>query len=95
LLATAWGGDIGLTAAAMSPCMQLYAYLAEELTSSNIPNNPYSDWISTYSSQDFVTLVRQLITLVNTYTTDSTLARSTYRYAMLCERNFFQSAWTA
>ena len=39
LLATAWGKDVGLTAAAMSPCMRLYAFLGEQLAHNGIPNH--------------------------------------------------------
>jgi len=93
LLATAWGGDIGLTAAAMSPCIRLYAFLGEELARNGIPNHQYADWIRTYSSAEFQQLAEQLESLVESYATASTLVHSTYRYAMLCERDFFQAAW--
>ncbi len=93
LLATAWGGDVGLTAAAMSPCMRLYAFLGEKLAVNGIPNHQYADWIRTYSSADFQPLVQQLESLVELYTTNSALVHSTYRYAMVCERDFFQAAW--
>ncbi|RCJ22006.1 TenA family transcriptional regulator [Nostoc minutum NIES-26] len=94
LLATAWGGDVGLTAAAMSPCMRLYAFLGEQLARNGIPNHQYTDWIRTYSSADFQLLAQQLESLVNNYATNNGLINSTYRYAMFCERDFFQAAWT-
>lgn len=94
LLATAWSGDVGLTAAAMSPCMRLYAFLGEQLAFNGIPNHQYTDWIRTYSSADFQPLTQQLESLVDNYATDNTLIHSTYRYAMFCERDFFQAAWT-
>jgi thiaminase (transcriptional activator TenA) len=93
LLATAWGGDVGLTAAAMSPCMRLYAFLGEQLAVNGIPNHLYADWIRTYSSADFQPLAQQLDSLVDNYNSNSTLIHSTYRYAMFCERDFFQAAW--
>ncbi|MBD2628608.1 TenA family protein [Trichormus variabilis] len=93
LLATAWGGDVGLTAAAMSPCMRLYAFLGEQLAGNGIPNHLYADWISTYSSADFQPLAQQLDSLVDNYSSTSTLIHSTYRYAMFCELDFFQAAW--
>ncbi|BAZ28526.1 transcriptional activator, TenA family protein [Cylindrospermum sp. NIES-4074] len=94
LLATAWGGDVGLTAAAMSPCMRLYAFLGEQLAVDGIPNHSYANWIRTYSSADFQPLAQQLESLVENYASATTLVYSTYRYAMLCERDFFQAAWT-
>ncbi|WP_318528494.1 TenA family protein, partial [Plectonema radiosum] len=93
LLAIAWGGDVGLTAAAMSPCIRLYAFLGQELARNGIPNHKYADWIRTYSSADFQQLAEKLEGLVESYATATTLVHSTYRYAMLCERDFFQAAW--
>ncbi|BAY63350.1 transcriptional activator, TenA family protein [Calothrix brevissima NIES-22] len=94
LLATAWGGDVGLTAAAMSPCMRLYAFLGEQLAINGIPNHAYTNWIQTYSSAEFQPLAQQLETLVDNYAIATPLVQSTYRYAMFCERDFFQAAWT-
>lgn len=93
LLATAWGGDVGLTAAVMSPCMRLYAFLGEQLASHGIPNHQYGDWIRTYSSADFLPLTQQLENLVNNYAAANLSTHSTYRYAMSCELEFFQAAW--
>ncbi|MBC1238867.1 TenA family protein [Nostoc sp. 2RC] len=94
LLATAWSADVGITAAAMSPCMRLYAFLGEQLASNGIPNHQYADWIRTYSSADFLPLAQQLESLVENHATDNAVVHSTYRYAMLCEYDFFQAAWS-
>ncbi|MBD2413635.1 TenA family transcriptional regulator [Nostoc calcicola FACHB-389] len=94
LLATAWGQDVGLTAAAMSPCMRLYAFLGEQLAVNGIPNHQYVDWIRTYSSADFQPLAQQLEDLVDNYATVNAVVHSTYRYAMLCEYDFFEAAWS-
>jgi thiaminase (transcriptional activator TenA) len=94
LLATAWGGDVGITAAAMSPCMRLYAFLGQELARNGIPHHDYSDWIQTYSSDDFNDLAEELESLVDRCNTRNDILHSTYRYAMLCERDFFASAYT-
>jgi thiaminase/transcriptional activator TenA len=93
LLATAWSQPVGVTAVAMSPCMRLYAYLGQQLAKNGLPDHAYQDWIATYSSDAFEPLAQQLEALVNQYAEDSDLIRSTYRYAMVCERDFFQSAW--
>ncbi len=93
LLAAAWGHAVGVTAVAMSPCMRLYAFLGQELVRDGIPDHAYSDWIRTYSSPEFEELARELENLADKYAGDSPLVRSTYRYAMLCERDFFQAAW--
>ena len=93
LLATAWSGDIGLIAAAMSPCMSLYAFLGRELAKDGIPNHQYADWIRTYSGSDFQPLTEQLENLLDSYGNYSATVSSAYRYAMLCELEFFQAAW--
>lgn len=97
LLATAWSQPVGITAVAMSPCMRLYAYLGQQLANQNAkdgnPSHLYQDWIATYSSDEFKPLALQLESLVDQYSPDTELTRSTYRYAMTCERDFFQAAW--
>jgi thiaminase (transcriptional activator TenA) len=97
LLSIAWSQSVGITAVAMSPCLRLYAYLGQKLAQNrsekDIATNAYADWITTYSSNEFDVLVQQLDGLVDKHSPDIDLAYSTYRYAMTCERNFFQSAW--
>jgi thiaminase/transcriptional activator TenA len=93
LLATAWSGEVGLTAVAMSPCMRLYAYLGAELARDGVPVHAYADWIRTYSSPEFETLARRLEELADRYADLSPRAWSTYRYAMECELGFFEAAW--
>ena len=93
LLATAWSGDAGLITVAMTPCMRLYAFLGQKLAENGISEHQYADWIRTYSQPEFEDLAQQLETLTDRYTTMNTSVKSTYRYAMLCERDFFQAAW--
>jgi len=95
LLATAWGGDVGLTTAAMSPCMCLYAFLGQQLAQGGIPHHQYADWIHTYTNPKFCQLARQLESLAERYasSTSQSQVHSVYRYAMLCERDFFHTAW--
>lgn len=93
LLATAWGSDVGITTAAMSPCMSLYIFLGQQLAQGGVPDHAYADWIRTYSSPEFGQLAQELESLADRYTSATPLVHSTYRYAMLCERDFFQAAW--
>ncbi|MFQ3615907.1 MAG: TenA family protein [Cyanobacteriota bacterium] len=93
LLATAWSQTVGVTAVAMLPCMKLYAFLGQELAKSGIPAHAYADWIRTYSSAEFQPLTVQLADLSEQYATLMPLVQSTYRYAMQCELDFFESAW--
>lgn len=93
LLATAWGQDVGMTAAAMLPCMKLYGFLGQELAAGGIPDHAYSNWIKTYSSGEFEPLVQQLSELTERYAHPGRTVEATYRYAMRCELDFFQGAW--
>jgi thiaminase/transcriptional activator TenA len=93
LLATAWSQAVGITAVAMAPCMRLYAFIGQTLAAQGIPDHAYSDWIRTYSSDEFEPLAVQLETLVNQYSPDNALVADTFRYAMTCERDFFAAAW--
>ncbi|MGK7888298.1 MAG: TenA family protein [Leptolyngbyaceae cyanobacterium] len=95
LLATAWSQPVGITAVAMSPCMRLYGYLGQQLAANGIPQHRYTDWITTYSGDDFAPLVQQLEDLVEQYGEDTAVTRSTYRHAMICERDFFEAAWVS
>ncbi len=93
LLATAWGSNIGAIASAMTPCLRLYAFLGQKLATPEIPVHQYSDWIRTYSSQEFENVAQQLESISDRYTDNIKEAESAYYYAMLCERDFFQAAW--
>jgi thiaminase/transcriptional activator TenA len=93
LLATAWSQEVGMTIAAMLPCMRLYAFLGETLAETSRSPHAYTDWIHTYSSTEFAALANQLAQLSQLYTKETAEARSTYRYAMQCELDFFQAAW--
>lgn len=95
LLATSWGGDVGLIAVAMAPCMRLYAFLGEQLGKGGIPDHQYAEWIRTYDNQEFEQLAEKLESLGDRYVDAQTSVGSTYRYAMLCERDFFQASWEA
>jgi thiaminase (transcriptional activator TenA) len=92
LLATAWSQEVGATAAAMLPCMKLYAFLGQSLAVNGIPDHDYRDWIRTYDSAEFEPLTVQLADLVERYGSLEG-GRSPYRYAMECELVFFENAW--
>lgn len=93
LLATAWSCDVGVTTCAMLPCMRLYAFLGRSLAQTKPPVHDYTDWIQTYSSEDFATLAAQLGELADRYAQLNAKSQSVYRYAMQCELDFFEAAW--
>lgn len=95
LLTTAWGQEAGVAAAAMAPCDRLYTFIGQELAKNGIPNHAYSDWIRTYSSSETEEYTLSMESFVDKYAKPSPLIESVYRYAMECERDFFQAAWEA
>jgi thiaminase/transcriptional activator TenA len=95
LLATAWSSEVGLIAVAMAPCMRLYAFLGQQMAQRGIKDHQYTNWIRTYSSEEFEQLAQKLENLADRYASTTASLKSTYRYAMLCERDFFQAAWEA
>lgn len=93
LLSTAALGSAGETCAAMTPCMRLYAFLGGELSKRETPeNNPYAEWIRTYSDPAFEDLAKTLEDLLDRYAGDSPKVRSLYRRAMSLEVAFFEAA---
>lgn len=91
LLAIAWGSPPAEIIAAMTPCMRLYAYLGTMLAKTVTANNPYRQWIDTYSGADFQALVTHLESLLDAMADDTPATREAYAYAMQCELNFFSA----
>jgi thiaminase/transcriptional activator TenA len=92
LLATAALGGVGLTCAAMTPCMRLYAHLGQRLAEAPV-HERYAEWIDTYADPGFDALATTLERLLDTYAVDDGSVRSTYRRAMRLELQFFDAAW--
>lgn len=93
LLATASRSSVGETCAAMAPCMRLYAFLGGELEKRGAAeDNPYKEWIETYSDPDFEGLAETLENLLDRYAEDAPSVGSAYRRAMRLEVGFFEAA---
>jgi thiaminase/transcriptional activator TenA len=94
LLATAGLGGVGLTCAAMTPCMRLYAHLGQCLARRRTSDR-YAEWVDTYADPAFETLAATLEGLLDTYAGPDAGSRcaSTYRRAMRLELAFFDSAF--
>lgn len=94
LLSTAALGGAGLVCAAMTPCMRLYAHLGSSLAGEGYAaaNNPYADWVQTYSDPEFESLAARLESLLDRYGQDSNELRRAYRRAMSLEIGFFDSS---
>ncbi|MDT5066761.1 MAG: hypothetical protein QOK02_2916 [Mycobacterium sp.] len=95
LLAVAALEPVGHIAAAMIPCLRLYAYLGQQLAARTNPESPYREWVTTYSSPDFDSLTGRLEELLNTYGGDPDRLASLYRQAMELELRFFDAAIAA
>lgn len=95
LLANAWGAETGITVAAMTPCMRLYAWLGQQLSSRQGEPHAYCDWVAAYGSADFEQLAVRLERLLDRYAPDTPNVADAYRYAMQCEHDFFEAAYLA
>ena len=85
LLAVAALEPVGHIAAAMTPCMRLYAYLGQQLAAQTKPESPYREWVMTYSSAQFEALARRLEVLLDRLAV-------LYHQAMELELRFFDAA---
>jgi thiaminase/transcriptional activator TenA len=91
LLATAALGGTGLTCAAMTPCMRLYAHIGQALSRER--HDPtYQEWIDTYADPAFEDLAARLEHLLDRYLADAQRAHAVYRRAMQLELTFFDAA---
>ena len=90
VLATAALGGVGLTCAAMVPCMRLYAHLGQSLDADAA--GPYGEWVRTYADPGFEALAVTLEDLLDGHATDGPEVRRAYRRAMDLELGFFDAA---
>lgn len=90
LLATAALGGIGLTCAAMTPCMRLYAHLGQSLDADAA--GPYGEWVRTYADPGFEELAASLERLLDEHAQDTPQVRAAYRRAMELELGFFDAS---
>ncbi|PON19612.1 TenA family transcriptional regulator [Candidatus Entotheonella serta] len=95
LLRVAWSAGVDEIVAAMTPCMRLYAWLGAELAPQLRAEHPYGDWIRAYSDPEFEALARGLEVLLDDIAADTPAVREAYRYAMVCERDFFAAPMVA
>ena len=77
---------------AMTPCLRLYSWLGKNLLNM-ISDNPYKQWILTYSDQSFDDLAKSLEYLIdkhdNSYDIDQ--INLLYKRAMELELEFFNA----
>ena len=77
---------------AMTPCMRLYSWIGKNLLNTN-SNNPYREWILTYSDKSFDNLSRSLEDLMDEYkySYDIEQVNFLYKKAMELEFEFFEA----
>ena len=77
---------------AMTPCMRLYSWLGKRLLNM-ISDNPYKEWILTYSDGSFDNLAKSLETLIDEYdeSYDIDQINFLYKKAMELELDFFNA----
>jgi len=92
LLAVAALEPVGHIAAAMTPCMRLYAYLGQQLAAHTKPDSPYREWVEAYSSTEFEALAQRLEALLDRYGGDDDRLAVVYHRAMELELRFFDAA---
>ncbi|MDQ3030541.1 MAG: TenA family protein [Actinomycetota bacterium] len=90
LLAVAALGGIGVTCAALTPCMRLYAHLGQSL--STRASDTYAEWVTTYADPAFEDLAATIERLLDAYAEDTAEVHTTYRRAMRLEIAFFDAA---
>ena len=77
---------------AMTPCMRLYSWLGKKLLNM-ISDNPYKEWILTYSDESFDNLAKSLENLIDEYdeSYDIDQVNFLYKRAMELELDFFNA----
>jgi len=93
VLATAALGGVGVTCAALAPCMRLYAHLGAALDADAA--GPYGEWVRTYADPAFEALARTLEDLLDRSADDGSAVAVAYRRAMDLELGFFSAALAA
>jgi thiaminase/transcriptional activator TenA len=83
---------VGHAAAAMAPCMRLYAWLGQQLAPAS-PSSPYREWVGTYADAGFDALADEIERLLDGSEGDRAVMADHYRTAMDLELRFFDAAW--
>ena len=77
---------------AMAPCMRLYAWIGKSIAN-EYNNNPYKEWIETYSDKSFEKLAETLENLIDSSNQNYEIKNLNYYYkkAMELEYEFFKA----
>ena len=77
---------------AMAPCMRLYAWIGKSIANEDM-DNPYKEWIETYSDKSFEKLAETLENLIDSSNQNYEIKNLNYYYkkAMELEYEFFKA----
>ncbi len=96
LTATAATRPEACAAAAMLPCLRLYAWLGEQLVPSLAPASPFGEWVRAYADPGFAMLWQALAPRLQRAEAQGVAVdelAALHRRAMHLEHRFFASAW--
>jgi thiaminase (transcriptional activator TenA) len=83
----------GHLAAAMTPCMRLYAWLGAQLVPRTSDASPYREWVDTYADPEFEALASTLEGELDRLDGAPAVVAAHYGKAMRLELAFFDAAW--
>ena len=66
---------------AMTPCMRLYSWLGKKLLNMS-SDNPYKEWILTYSDESFDNLAKSLENLIDEYDESYDIHKNSYNHSV-------------
>ncbi|NVK44747.1 MAG: thiaminase II [Rhodobacteraceae bacterium] len=98
LLRTAAIGDFPEAVAALLPCFWIYRDVGKEIAETSHPENPYAEWIATYSGEAFDESVTRMLALTDRVAagaSSETRARMHHAFKRSCwhEWRFWDSAY--
>jgi thiaminase/transcriptional activator TenA len=99
LVRTCYEGDLSDILAVLLPCEAGYAEIGQRLRSQGLPEDPFCrDWISTYSSREFVDLARWVSERMDAHARDASPQRRErwfrlYEASARFEYLFFDMSW--
>lgn len=99
LIATAATAPLEEAVSAILPCFWIYREVGRNISLRAAENNPYIDWINTYSSQEFSEGTEQAISILNEIAGQSSKnslirMQNAFEYSSLFEWHFWNDAFS-
>lgn len=98
LIATAATAPLVEAIAAVLPCFWIYREVGHHIAANTKKNNPYKQWIETYSSQEFSEVTDQAISILDDlashcFTKSLAQMKKAFEYSSLFEWHFWNDAY--